>query len=208
MDIRILLLEHGTDVNYTTGTGYTALMWAAQNRHTDIVNVLVRYGAIIPPITSAQARNISIQALKKSKVSPLALAIIIRDKEGAMRLLDKNGTVIFDKLMSYFLPNRTNSVNYRDNFGMTALHWAVAQNYNELVEDLVNGYNSNLTIQDNEGNTALHLAARNGNDLIVFKCYLLIILRLHLYITTRDIFLWDLPDAWVIRILLIDLIRM
>ncbi len=47
------------------------------------------------------------------------------------------------------------------------IHWAVAQNYGALIEDLLAEYNPNLTIQDNEGNTALHLAARNGNNLIL-----------------------------------------
>jgi hypothetical protein len=50
---------------------------------------------------------------------------------------------------------------------MTVLHWAVAQNYGALVEDLLAEYNPDLDIPDNEGNTVLHLAARNGNDLIL-----------------------------------------
>jgi ankyrin repeat protein len=92
------------------------------------------------------------------------LAIIMRDREGITKLLYGENSALFWRLASCF---SLYSVNYRDNFGMTALHWAVAQNYNELVQDLLSKYNPDPTIQDNEGNTALHLAARNGNGIIL-----------------------------------------
>ncbi len=74
----------------------------------------------------------------------------MRDREGITRLLAEAPM----------------SIDARDEFGMTALHWAVAQNYEELVQDLLNNYKLDLNVQDNEGNTPLHYAARNGNDVI------------------------------------------
>jgi len=41
-----LLLEHGADVNYTTAFGYSALRVAKDRGRNEVVNVLLRAGAI------------------------------------------------------------------------------------------------------------------------------------------------------------------
>ncbi len=160
-EIARVLVEHGADVNYISNIGSTALIEAAIGRRTHTITLLLRYGAPLPP---AIDRELTIRILDETKISPLARAIITRNRDAVIRLLDENNATIVGRIVSYFLPHR---VNYRDNFGMTALHWGVAQNYGALVEDLLAEYNPDLTIQDDEGNTPLNLAARNGNDLIL-----------------------------------------
>ncbi len=162
-EIARMLIEAGADVNYADNNNFTPLVWAATQRNIEMVAMLVRCGAIIPSTLFAFHRDRIIQALRQSGISPLALAIIVRDTDTITRLLARDNSTLFGMLLSYF----SNSINDRDAYGMTALHWAVAQNYGALVEDLLAEYHPGLNIQDNEGNTVLHLAARNGNDLIL-----------------------------------------
>ncbi len=159
IEIVRMLIEHGAHVNHIDDKGKTPLIWAAEYVDTDLAIMLARYGARILSTTSADDKNLVTRILsKKNKISPLILAIITRDREHIIRLLDGDNNTIFSG------PYR---INHQDKFGMTALHWAVAQNYGILVEDLLNEYNPNLAIQDNEGNTVLHHAARNGNEVIL-----------------------------------------
>ncbi len=144
-----LLIEHGAYINHIDYKSMRAVVSIARCGSMEIVGVLMRYGAIIAPSLLAENRDWVIQVLKSSGISSLALAIITRDIATVTQLLSDN------------------SIGAQDNFGMTALHWAVAQNYGELVALLLNEYNPNLSIQDHEGNTALHYAVRNGNDLIL-----------------------------------------
>ncbi len=160
-----MLVRYGANVNHADEQGWTPPIWAAKCGQIDLVRMLVYYGAIIPPAISAQQKDIVIQALTNSGISELALAIITRDRENVTRLLITEDT-IWGRLIGCCLPHPYRS-NSQEIDGMTALQWAVAQNYAALVEDLLAEYKPDLTIQDNEGNTLLHLAARNGNDLVL-----------------------------------------
>ncbi len=147
IEIVNMLLEHGANVNDVHKFGFTALLAAACSKHTEmLIRMLVRYGANIPSTLSAQDRDSITQAIRNSGVSLLALAIITRDRESITRLLSSC------------------AIGARYEFGMTVLHWAVTQNYEALVEDLLANYNLNLNVQDEDGNAPLHYAARNGND--------------------------------------------
>ncbi len=143
------LIEQGADVNATDSFGKSALTIAALYERTRIAKMLMRHGAVIAPNLPARDKDTILQLLTRSISSILVQAIVIRDSDAVKRLLARE------------------SLTTQDEFGMTALHWAVAQNYEELVQDLLTVYKPHLTLRDNEGNTALHLAARNGNNSIL-----------------------------------------
>ncbi len=149
IDIVKLLLDHGAQVNHRDSENYTALTLAADREQTDIVRLLVRYGTLVP--SDVMDRYRIKQALTPGSISPLAQAIIMRDREDITRILAEAPM----------------GVNTQYDFGMTALHWAVAQNYEELVQELLTTYKLDLNVQDNEGNTPLHHAARNGNISVI-----------------------------------------
>ena len=46
IEIAKLLLAHGADVNQTNIISFTALMLASHYRHTEIINLLRKHGAV------------------------------------------------------------------------------------------------------------------------------------------------------------------
>ncbi len=169
VEIVKMLIEHDANINHITNTGLTALMAAIKEHKEAVVELLIRYGAIVPPALSAEDRRDMALALTESGFSPMAQAIITRDTNTIKNLLKKEPskkTKISSKGKSPLL--NCAAVNTRDKFGMTALHWAAAQNYSEFIKRLLNEYNLDMAVQDNEGNTPLHIAARNGNEFVLW----------------------------------------
>ena len=60
-----------------------------------------------------------------------------------------------------FFIKRVNDINFKDERGMTSLHWAAIRGIISCVEILI-AAGSDKSLTDNNGNTALHFAAKNG----------------------------------------------
>ena len=61
------------------------------------------------------------------------------------------------------LKNGMYDVNYRDDTGCTALHWASFCDYVDMVRMLISEFQADTTLQDKCGNTALHWAVHCGS---------------------------------------------
>ena len=154
-----LLLARGADRNAKdTGRGQTALMWAAAQKHSDIVQVLVDHkadlharSAVLPvykptlPIT--YGRNVHFPETKGG-FTALLFAAQAGDLE-SVRVLVAAGARMNDatpeagsalvvaavngqEKVTLFLLDHGADPNIADGYGMTALHWAVQEGVKTL----------------------------------------------------------------------------
>jgi pectate lyase len=125
-----LLLENGADVNAGAYLNRTAAEFAMQGNHNEIVELLVSKGADIPP---------------------LHLAIYLKDKAKARRLIEASA-----------------DVNKRTPYGTTPLDRAVSAGLKSIVELLIEK-GADVNVQDNWDWTPLHTAVYSSKDIVELK---------------------------------------
>ncbi len=194
-DIVRLLIEQGAEVNRANNYGSTALIWAALYERINTARVLIGHGARIPTEGDLQRFAQGVPdfpaALQRTRQAlsavfegnELAYAAARGDTKRVVVLLStlpqaqpqspqtKSLIAQLRKLLASYailapmIPPQIN-INHPDSHGMTALHWAAAQGYNDIIKLLLD-FGANINPQNAEGNTPLHLAARNGNLSVV-----------------------------------------
>lgn len=92
----------------------------------------------------------AILCCNSSIFDPLATASIRGCPEEVERILRKD----------------SNNINYQEEGGLTALHWAAIRGHAEVVKKLLE-YGANVSSTDEDNNTALHMAALGGNIKVV-----------------------------------------
>ena len=134
------LLNQGVDVN-SNAYGRTALLWAAQNKHMDIVRLLIEKGA-------------NVNTKDKNTGTPLIYEVINGQLDMVKLLLDKGADLnmvsgpvdataliyaVFqnNKDAVQFLVKRGADVNVKDKLGMTALKYAVLAGNKEIGRILI-----------------------------------------------------------------------
>ena len=123
------LLANGVNPNCRDFKDYTPLHRAAGEANSNIVSMLLAYGADV----EAAATEI--------ETKPLKIAVI-RDSQAVVRILLNKGA----------------SLNAADLKGYTALHLATAQNHCAMVDTLL-AHGASPDLPDEQGMTPLHLAA-------------------------------------------------
>lgn len=127
------LLQHGADVNATNFTGMTGLHLAAQQGHSEMIELLMRYEVTV-------------------------LDAVDRNQNTALHLSTLNKHV---NVVSCLIRHEA-SLSMENAQGQTPLHLAAEQGGDEIVIVLLNaGAQVNWTEQSNY--TPLHLAAMNGH---------------------------------------------
>lgn len=135
VDIAILLLWRGQDVDIRDAQGRAPLHMAAEKGHRRMAEILLKNGA-------------QVDIKDRSGLTPLALAAQQGDKEMVKFLVSVE---------------RTFRTDPRDDNGQTPLHQAAAHGAeNGLIEFLLGAYG--LNVRDRSGMTPLHLAAQNGHQ--------------------------------------------
>ncbi len=167
-DVVKLLIDNGADINHVNKIDRTPLMEATIRGHTDIVRLLVEHGARLPdnPQLIQRIRN----QLEETIGNAFILDVILGNTDHVSQLLEQAPTEPPRKKAKYegSQPSHISAyfVGLRDNFGMTALHWAAARGNDALVRLLLD-HGFGINARDANGNTPLHLAARNGNLSVV-----------------------------------------
>lgn len=166
------LLSRGADPNSITTNiphvGKTALMWAAQGRHPEIVRALLRHGAdvnaanpkggtaLMYAVTSGPLENVEVllqrgaqaDAAARNGWTPVMLAVAKRRRD-VLSLLIAHGA----------------DIDRADVYGWTPLMRAAYEGDVEAVELLLRS-GANHRIEDRSGNTALSLAQHMGRTRI------------------------------------------
>lgn len=151
-DVMKLLLASGGASNAKESVrGQTALMWAASEKHRDVIRLLIQHGAdvhartIVPPkrpqrSATAAAAGISSDAGSPNGFTPLLFAVRVGDRESVRLLLDAGA-----------------NVNDAAADGMSPLVLATVRGYPSVAMDLLErGADPNA---NGAGYTALHWAA-------------------------------------------------
>jgi len=127
------LVQLGANVNLQDAEGDTALHYAAFGNQPTTAAALLKGGA-------------DGNKLNKNKCSPLHVAV------------NKGYTGVVKTLLSYSC-----NVNAQDSYGDTVLHDAIAKDFFEIVELLVNFLGIDLSKTNKRGFNCLHHAALKGN---------------------------------------------
>jgi ankyrin repeat protein len=154
--VEIFLKTHGSelwDTSYLSdGQGRSALYYAAENGHADVVRVLLAHGATCcweEPVELFFVPELKRSVIRpEEEVSPLAAAIRKGHFEVVQQLLRAGGSVV-----------------EQDELGRTPLHWA-AQNGNRAIALIwyEQGRGSlDVNAQDSELRTPLHYGAISHN---------------------------------------------
>ncbi|XP_027104226.1 protein VAPYRIN-LIKE-like [Coffea arabica] len=148
-----LLLGAGASVDARCRDGRTALFRAAANGHRQMVDMLIEMQA---------NPNIAEKDLGRSAID------VARDKGHfeVARVLERGEAVLHAarrgelKLLESLLETGA-SMNFCDQYGLTAIHMAAIKGHKDAVMTLVE-FGAELECQDAEGHTPLHLAVEGG----------------------------------------------
>lgn len=131
------LIAKGQNVNEADKKGYTPLMYAAEWGASECVPKLLDAGAKLDQKDTINGRNALIIATMQSNAECVD-ALLSRDSSGS-------------------------HVNTQDNEGLSALHWAVKLEEEDMVINLTSKGKSNLELVDKTGEKVVHYAAATGN---------------------------------------------
>uniref|UniRef100_A0A7N2R9X5 MSP domain-containing protein n=2 Tax=Quercus lobata TaxID=97700 RepID=A0A7N2R9X5_QUELO len=148
-----LLLESGVNTNTKCKDGRTALHRAAANGNHRMVEMLMDFGAD-PTITNDRGQ--SAVDVARDKEHKEVVEILERGEQVLMAA--RRGEL--ERLES--LLQKGASMNYCDQYGLTALHAAAIKGHRDAVLMLVK-FGIDLECKDNEGHVPLHLAVEGGN---------------------------------------------
>lgn len=137
---------HKDDINLLDDQGYTLLMYAAANGHTNVVEYLL-------PLQPEEAKGNAEPLKSRDGRTPLMLAV------------DCYRGSSWDTTIALLAKQQANAVNaiYPDGSGDTVLTRAVKQRNVKLIEALVKIDGINIDHRDSEGNDALMIAIKDDH---------------------------------------------
>ncbi|XP_047325498.1 protein VAPYRIN-like [Impatiens glandulifera] len=151
-----LLVSAGADVNARSKDGRTALYRAAANGNRRMVEMLIEMGAD-PTICTIEHHH-SRSAIDAAREKGHKEVMEILERGEAVLDAARRG----DLLHLEALLERDATTNFRDQYGLTALHVASIKGFKDAVMTLVD-FGAEIDCRDGEGHTPLHLAAEGGH---------------------------------------------
>jgi palmitoyltransferase len=167
--------DYGRDefINAKSRNGQTAFMWSALKGNIDCMKILYQeFGANINVSDSLGADAIILAVQHHQHVSMLLLWKWLSD--GGWQTCDHMGCTAVhwaaykgDILALRLLEYCGADMNSVDNTGMTPLHRAVGEGWNEVVEFLVTKCRSDVNLTNHKGESAVDIAKRLENKLML-----------------------------------------
>ncbi|KAF8454396.1 ankyrin repeat-containing domain protein [Terfezia claveryi] len=163
-----LLLDAKAELNHRDKDGFTPLHWAAQNGHSEVVSKLLDEGA--NPMLKIQEATNSIHPcdgtafhLAYTNGHFSAFELLLRNilwgdpSISIFRAIKSGETELAKALTLYQWPGRTYLINSRDEYGRTALFYAVAWGHTDIAASLLSA-GADSGVQDNDGRVAADVA--------------------------------------------------
>ena len=163
----INLIKHGAKINATNKYGETALHWAVENGHTEIVEALVKAGAKVDAkYGEVTALHMAVCNGRADIVNALVIAGAdvnekTIDEVTALHWATEDGNT---EIVNLLLAN--GATIHANCDGATALHFAAEDGNTEIVNLLIK-HIADVDAKGNGGLTALHWAVSKGNLEIV-----------------------------------------
>ena len=162
-----------TDLDSRDNDGYTALHYAAENGHVNIVSLLIEHGARVNPKTNEDSTPLAlaVSAGRGHVVRPLLEAgadasvriygrTLLAELAYVSGDTDDNFDAVQALLKAHVKPDDL------DNRSRSALHWAARSGNVKIVQTLLEG-GANLALQDDLLWTPLHCAACEDHEEVV-----------------------------------------
>ena len=169
-----LLIEKGAKVNAKDNNGQTALMWAAENGRTEIVNVLIKKGGVdMVDVPDKLGITAIMYAAEKGHTETVNVLVRIGSADvnnvskygkTALILAAQNGHTDTVKLLLEL--GATATINHGNDDGNTALILAAEKGHTSTVKLLLD-YGATVDMLNDKDETALIIAAREGHTEIV-----------------------------------------
>jgi ankyrin repeat protein len=163
------LLQRGLDVNDKNEYGDTALVWASNNGHLEVVRALLKVEGVDVNIKDMDGGTALIYAcwkghldVARALLSHVAVDVNIRDNNGETALILASEKGHLDIICALLKHNGVD-VNIQDNDGKTALIVASDMGHLEVVCSLLKHEGVDVNIKDDDGKTALIVASKEGH---------------------------------------------
>jgi ankyrin repeat protein len=170
--ITALLIEFGANIHDRTRAGLDSLMIAAKNGNVVIVRQLLQFGADVR--SSDRHGNTALIHAIKSNYADVVEALFNNSKHIAPCVPNNIGVTPLmtainggnEKIIEIMLP-KIKHINFQDNFGSSALHYAAEKNNLRVVKYLVNKKQAQIDMEDLDKETPLFYAVRAENIEVV-----------------------------------------
>ena len=164
-DFAKMLIDAGADVNAMDEYGYTALICAAKDGHTEIVQLLIDAGADVNVRNNIGCTALMLVAENgQTEIAPLLIAahadVNVRNNIGLTALMSA-GIRGYTEIARLLIAANAD-VDARDRNGLTALMMAAMNDHTETPRLLI-AANADVNVIDNNDGTALMWAAANGH---------------------------------------------
>lgn len=150
-----MLMGAGAKVDARSDDGRTPLFRAAANGDRLMVEVLIEMGAN-PTISEFEPGCRSAMDVARDK-GHNDIVKILEQGEAVLHAARRGELELLESLL-----NRGATMNFSDQYGLTALHMAAIKGKKDAVLILLE-YGADLECQDGEGHTPLHLAVEGGS---------------------------------------------
>ena len=160
--IKALLDYQNIDVNAANNLGLTPLHTVAIIGNLEAAKMLVAKGAKIDAKT-IHMKSTPLQIAEKHQHNEV-VSFLISNKEFHINVANNDFEKTADSLKS-----KKVIINSRLENGQTALHTAIENNNERIIDLLLRQNGINVNIQDNQRNTPIHLAILNGSEEILQK---------------------------------------
>ena len=168
--VRYLVGLKDVDVNHEQNIGHTALHWAIQEGHCDVMQVLIDAGSDIEA-KDEKGRSPLHWSCFSGKIAVVKMLV----KAGAgVRFTDNNGITCLiiasrfghTETVRYLVGLKDVDVNHADTSGFAALHYAVQQNHPDVMQVLIDA-GADIEAMEEKGRSPLHVACLSGSLAVV-----------------------------------------
>ncbi|KAK0763420.1 hypothetical protein N5P37_002797 [Trichoderma harzianum] len=168
--------------------GRTALSWATENGHTEVVKLLL------------DTNKVNVNSVNGDGSTPLHYASLRQHDDIVNLLLDTKGIDVnlqdvygysplhlssrrgYEAIVQLLLRKFEVDVNLRDGYKCTPLHYAASSGYEAVIQLLLERRDVDVNTKDDHKNTPLHLAAVEGHEAAAH----LLLLRAEIDVNARN----------------------